>query len=187
MEADTIASIFVGLSTLVLASVSLLILRRTQNINERLLKIEEVRNVSEMRIVDNEVYFYNDVCYFRFDNCGGVPAFLEKMDLKDHSLTIGLNPLEESLQDTPRVDLILPPTVFDVGFPTNGKRMNESSVLTMTVRYRLVDDERCIPSHVQFKLSFKEKKNYGLMVFSAEKMDDRLIASIDEEQEKKKD
>jgi hypothetical protein len=52
-----------GFSTLALASVSIMILKRTKDINERLLKIEDVRNVSKMHTVDNEVYFYDGVCY----------------------------------------------------------------------------------------------------------------------------
>lgn len=186
MEIDTIASIFVGFSTLVLALVSIMILRRTKEINERLLKIEEVRNVSKMRIVDDEVYFYDGLCYFRFDNCGGVPAYLDRLDLDDISAAAGLNLPEEGPQDVPDVNMIMPPTVFDVGFPLYGMTTDGSDAFLLTVRYRLVDDERCIPSHECFKLSLKERTEDGITVFKAERKDDALIAAVREEKEKRK-
>jgi len=185
MEIDTIASIFVGISTLILASVSIMILRKTKDINERLLKIEEVRNVSKMQVVGNEVYFYDGNCYFRFDNCGGAPAFLEGLELEEYSSGTGLKGMNEDQKDMPNTSSIMPTTVFDLGFPVPAE-IDGSDALLMTIRYRLVDDDRCIPSHVQFKLSLKEKRDGGLIIFNAEKKDDDLLASVQEEMEKRK-
>jgi hypothetical protein len=185
METETIASIFVGLCTLVLATVSILILRRTKDINERLLRIEEVRNVSEMRIIDEEVYFYNGFCYFRFDNCGGAPAYLERMELDAVDAVDGLRQAEAH-DETVRTSAILPPTVFDVGFPTGEMKIDGSEAFILTVKYRLIDDDRCIPSHVHFKLTFKEDKGDGMMIYAAERKDGGMMASVLEEMEKKK-
>jgi len=186
MEIETLASIFVGLCTLVLATVSIMILRRTKDINERLLKIEEVRNISEMRIVDDHVFFFGDFCYFRFDNCGGAPAYLERLDLDVVDAATGIRHMESSHEEVVRMSAILPPTVFDVGFPTEGVKMDESEAYLMTIKYRLEDDERCIPSHVHFKLLFKERKDDDVMVFTAERKDDGLMDSVQEEIERKR-
>jgi hypothetical protein len=186
MEIETIASVFVGLCTLVLATVSIMILRRTKDINERLLKIEEVRNISEMRIVDNRVFFFDDFCYFRFDNCGGAPAYLERVELDTIDATTGLRRMEEGQEEAMRTSAILPPTVFDIGFPTEGMKIDGSEILVMTIKYRLVDDDRCIPSHVHFKLLFEERKDDEVMVFTAERKDSGVMVAVQEEVEMRK-